>query len=69
MKITKRQLRKMIQEVMNPLNESGSSLIKDAIHSSKKGGMKVDWGSSDDEIKLIGKDGSVFAAKILKRVR
>ncbi len=69
MKITKKQLRKIIQEAMNPLNEGGSSLVKDAIFSSKKGGMKVDWGHGDDEIKLVGKDGSVFTAKILKRIR
>ena len=69
MKITRRQIRKLIQEAMSHLNEGGSSLIKDAIFSSKKGGMKVDFGSADGEIKLIGKDGSVFIAKILKRVR
>tara|TARA_Y100000034_G_C6903063_1_gene418219 strand:+ start:915 stop:1316 length:402 start_codon:yes stop_codon:yes gene_type:complete len=51
------------------LSESTSRLVKDAIFSSKKGGMKVDFGSGDNEIKLVGKDGSVFVAKILKRMR
>jgi hypothetical protein len=69
MKITRRQIRQLIQEAMAHLNEGGSSLVKDAIFSSKKGGMKVDFGSGDSEVKLIGKDGSVFTAKILKRVR
>jgi len=63
----------LIEDRLDPdysLNESSmSSLIKDAIFSSKNGGMKVDFGNGNDEIKLIGRDGAVFTAKILKRIQ